>query len=80
MPAHIYVSVVAEVLNVKLNHSGSIKTAVSSCLDVPISLTKNTAFSLLEYNFHFITQQKALNSKVTRMEFKSGFFFNLRYT
>lgn len=68
------VSVVAEIVNVKLNHTGSIKSAGFSCWETSSSHFNNVA-SAIGVNFrNLIIQQRALNSKMTREEFKSGSF------
>lgn len=67
-------SIVAETVNVKLNHTGSIKSAGFSYWDIPISHFKNVA-SAIGVNFHnLIIQQRTLNSMMTREELRSGFF------
>lgn len=59
---------------VKLNHIGSIKSAGFSCWDTSSSHLNNLA-SAIGVNFHnLIIQQRALNSKMTRAELKSGSF------
>lgn len=67
-------SVVAEIVKVKLNHTGSIKSAGFSCWETSSSHFNNVA-SATGVNFHnLIMQQRALNPKMTRKELKYGSF------
>lgn len=67
-------SIVAETVNVKLNLTGSIKSAGFSYWNIPSSHFKNVV-SAIEVNCHnLIIQQRTLNSVMTREELRSGSF------
>lgn len=66
----VHVSVVVEVAKVKLNHSGSLKSAGFSCWDGPISHPNNMASAIGIR----LLQQRVLSSKTARVELKSGSF------
>lgn len=67
-------SIVAETVNIKLNHTGSKKSAEFSYWDIPSSHFNNVASAIGVNCYNLIIQQRTLNSMMTRKELRSGSF------